>query len=84
MATSGYGNRLAGGNQFFQRPKGAWLALGTRGAPRRILRVLTEAQRPSPTWNYRLPRLPPATLRWAGPQTQQPRPLLKHPPHPSC
>lgn len=40
MATSGYGNRLAGGNQFFQGPKGARLALGTRGAPRRILSVL--------------------------------------------
>lgn len=81
MATSGYGNRLAGGNQFFQGPKGARLALGTRGAPRRILTVLERRRDPplpSPT------RLPPATLRWARPQTQQPRPRLKRPPHPSC
>lgn len=46
MATSGYGNRLAGGNQFFQGPKGARLALGTRGAPRRILSVLRRRRDP--------------------------------------
>lgn len=31
MATSGCGNRLAGGNQFFQGPKGARAALATPG-----------------------------------------------------
>lgn len=31
MATSGCGNRLAGGNQFFQGPKGARAVLATPG-----------------------------------------------------
>lgn len=65
MATSGYGNRLAGGNRFFQGPLGPGWRLA-RGRPRgcaapRSPHLLGEAQRPSPTWNYRLPRLPPAT-----------------------
>lgn len=33
MATSGYGNRLAGGNQFFQGPKGPGWCLAPRGGP---------------------------------------------------
>lgn len=46
-------------------PGARWarLALGTRKAPRlppRSPHRLGEAQRPSPTWNYRLPCLPPA------------------------
>lgn len=64
MATSGHGSRLAGGNQFFQGPKGARLALGTRGSPQLPPggpQRPREAQRPSPTWNYRFPRLPSAT-----------------------
>lgn len=35
MATSGCGNRLAGGNQFFQGPKGARAVLATPGDPTR-------------------------------------------------
>lgn len=31
MATSGCGNRLAGGNQFFQGPKGARPVMATPG-----------------------------------------------------
>lgn len=61
MVTSGYGNRLAGGNQFFQGPKGVRAVLATPG----ILPVppslwLREARRPSLTWHHRSPRLPPA------------------------
>lgn len=70
MATSGYGNRLAGGNQFFQGPKGARLALGTRGAPRRILSGAETLP------NLELPPSPPPTsntsLGWAPDSTAPP------------
>lgn len=85
MATSGYGNRLAGGNQFFQGPNGALLALGTReGGPRLPpggSSLLGAAQRPSPTWNYRLPHLPPATLPqgWAPDSAAPPPPAEARP-----
>lgn len=71
MATSGYGNRLAGGNQFFQGPKGARLVLGTRGAPRRILTVL-ERRRDPP-----LPNPPPTsnTSLGSAPDSAAPPPV---------
>lgn len=77
MATSGYGNRLAGGNQFFQGPKGARLELRTPGAPRCLPGVLTVLG-----W-HRDPPQPgitgfPASLQQplpgAWPLTQPPRP----------
>lgn len=44
MATSGYGNRLAGGNRSCQGPEGARLALQPPGAP------LAARWGSSPTW----------------------------------
>lgn len=76
MVTSGYGNRLAGGNQFFQGPKGARAVLATPG----ILPVpaslwLREARRPSLTWHHRSPRLPSAISSPGLPETRPPAPI---------
>lgn len=85
MATSGYGNRLAVGNQFFQGPRGpVWrLAPGGRAASRGS----------SPPWggtktlpNLELPTSPPPSNLSPGPgpsSAAHPPPLLKRPPHPT-
>lgn len=75
MATSGCGNRLAGGNQFFQGPKGARAVLATPGilpVPRFLW--LSEARRPSLTWHHRSPRLPPAISPQGLPRVGLPPP----------
>ena len=62
MATSGSGNRLAGGNQFFQGPT---------GAPRRILTVLGRRRDPP------LPNPPPTsnTSQGSAPDSAAPPPV---------
>ena len=92
MATSGYGNRLAVGNQFFQGPRGpVWrlapggrVVVGGAGLPRGGPRLLGEAQRPSPTWNYRLPRLPPTSPQAWSLISRPPPTVVEAPPTPNC
>lgn len=76
MATSGCGNRLAGGNQFFQGPKGGPGGPGHPGDPTRPPSPwLSEARRPSLTWHHRFPRLPPAMSPQGLPKTRPPAPI---------
>lgn len=76
MATSGGGNRLAGGNQFFQGPKGAREVLATPGIlPIPLSLWFSEARRPSLTWHHRSPRLPPAISPQGLPETRPPAPI---------
>lgn len=87
MATSGYGNRSAGGNQFFQGPRGpSWhFAPRAPGLPLRRSSPSWGGRRPSPAWNYRLPGLPPATSpRGRVPNSPAPPPIEAPPPTPSC
>lgn len=87
MATSGYGNRLAGGNQFFQGPRGPGWRLapgGPQGCPLRGS---------SPCWGgtETLPSLelptsrPPSRNLSAGPAPHSAAPPpTEVPPTPSC
>lgn len=79
MATSGYGNRLAGGNQFFQGPNGALLALGTRegGPSAASRRILTSWGGTETLPNLELPPSPPPsgnTPPGLGPRLSRPAP----------
>lgn len=76
MATSGCGNRLAGGNQFFQGPKGGPGGPGHPGDPTRPPSPwLSKARRHSLTWHHRFPRLPPAMSPQGLPTTWPPAPI---------
>lgn len=84
MATSGYGNRLAGGNQFFQGPRGPGWRLasgGPRVAPVEVLSVLGRHRDPPQPGITDFPASLLQPLPRAGPLTRPPRPSLKRPPH---
>lgn len=87
MATSGAGNRLAGGNQFCLGPRPphhAWHPGGPQSCPRGGPRCPGEAQTPSLAWNYRLPASSSSLSPGPAPNSAAAPPPVKRPPTWSC